>query len=110
MTGMTESLSGSAVEILAPAGNMDTLIAVLKAGADAVYIGGKNFSARSSAVNFTEEEILRLGNDLDRICRNLDEADQMNLIEQSERGTGAGFTLRSTRLFPTERFPNFASM
>ncbi len=37
--------------------------------------------------DFTEEEILRLGNDLDRICRNLDEADQMNLIEQSERST-----------------------
>lgn len=54
---MAESLSGGVVEILAPAGNMDTLIAVLKAGADAVYIGGKNFSARSSAVNFTEEEI-----------------------------------------------------
>lgn len=44
-------------EILAPAGNMDSLIAALRTGADAVYIGGKNFSARNSADNFPDEEI-----------------------------------------------------
>lgn len=44
-------------EILAPAGSMETLCAALRSGADAVYIGGKRFSARSSAANFTEEEI-----------------------------------------------------
>ncbi|MBR6967195.1 MAG: U32 family peptidase [Ruminococcus sp.] len=44
-------------EILAPAGSMETLRAALRAGADAVYIGGKRFSARSSATNFSEEEI-----------------------------------------------------
>lgn len=44
-------------EILAPAGSMETLSAALRSGADAVYIGGKRFSARSSAANFTAEEI-----------------------------------------------------
>ncbi len=44
-------------EILAPAGSMETLQAALRSGADAVYIGGKRFSARSSASNFTDEEI-----------------------------------------------------
>ena len=44
-------------EILAPAGSMETLRAALRAGAHAVYIGGKRFSARSSADNFSEEEI-----------------------------------------------------
>lgn len=44
-------------EILAPAGSMETLRAALRAGADAVYIGGKRFSARSSAANFSLEEI-----------------------------------------------------
>lgn len=44
-------------EILAPAGSMETLQAALRSGADAVYIGGKRFSARSSAYNFTDEEI-----------------------------------------------------
>ncbi len=44
-------------EILAPAGSMETLCASLKSGADAVYIGGKKFSARNNAANFTDEEI-----------------------------------------------------
>ena len=30
------------VELLAPAGNMDNLIAAVQAGCDAVYLGGKN--------------------------------------------------------------------
>lgn len=36
---------------------METLRAALRAGAQAVYIGGKRFSARSSAANFSIEEI-----------------------------------------------------
>ncbi|MBQ8296655.1 MAG: U32 family peptidase [Ruminococcus sp.] len=44
-------------EILAPAGSMESLTAALRCGADAVYIGGKKFSARSSASNFSVEEL-----------------------------------------------------
>ncbi len=44
-------------EILAPAGSMETLIAALRCGADAVYVGAKAYSARSSAVNFNLEEL-----------------------------------------------------
>ena len=44
-------------EILAPAGSMETLHAALRSGADAVYVGGKKFSARSSAANFSEAEL-----------------------------------------------------
>ena len=44
-------------EILAPAGSMETLRAALRAGAQAVYIGGKRFSARSSAANFSIDGI-----------------------------------------------------
>lgn len=44
-------------EILAPAGSMETLRAALRAGAQAVYIGGKRFSARNSAENFSLDEI-----------------------------------------------------
>ncbi|WP_294752148.1 U32 family peptidase [uncultured Ruminococcus sp.] len=47
----------SKTEILAPAGSMETLRAALRSGAQAVYIGGKRFSARSSAANFSIEEI-----------------------------------------------------
>ena len=44
-------------EVLAPAGSPETLSAALRSGADAVYVGGKNFSARSSASNFSDEEL-----------------------------------------------------
>lgn len=45
------------VELLAPAGNMECLKAAVNAGADAVYIGGKNFGARAFAPNFSDEEL-----------------------------------------------------
>ena len=47
------------VELLAPAGNFDCLKAAISNGADAVYLGGKNFSARAFAGNFDEEELKR---------------------------------------------------
>ncbi len=47
-----------AVEILAPAGNYDTLKAAVLAGADAVYAGGERFGARAYAGNFNREELL----------------------------------------------------
>jgi len=44
------------IEILAPAGSKESFIAAVKAGADAVYMGLENFSARSKAQNFTNSE------------------------------------------------------
>ena len=44
-------------EILAPAGSYEALTAALRCGADAVYIGGKDFSARQSAANFDINEM-----------------------------------------------------
>ncbi|MCM1087563.1 MAG: U32 family peptidase [Muribaculaceae bacterium] len=45
------------IELLAPAGNYRAFIGALNAGADAVYLGGNQFSARAYADNFSEEEI-----------------------------------------------------
>ena len=45
------------VELLAPAGNLKKLKLAFLYGADAVYLGGKDFSLRSYADNFTEEEL-----------------------------------------------------
>lgn len=45
------------MELLAPAGSFSTLKAAVQSGADAVYIGGNQFSARRSAVNFDINEI-----------------------------------------------------
>ncbi len=45
------------IELLAPAGNMESLKAAVAAGCDAVYLGGTLFSARAFAGNFTHEEM-----------------------------------------------------
>ncbi len=45
------------MELLAPAGTPEQLLAALEAGADAVYMGGKLFSARKYAGNFSNEEM-----------------------------------------------------
>lgn len=47
----------SKIEILAPAGGFDSVVAAVRSGADAVYVGLKQFSARASAQNFDEEEL-----------------------------------------------------
>ena len=46
------------IELLSPAGDMNKLKTAFYFGADAVYIGGKHFSLRALAGNFTDEEIL----------------------------------------------------
>ncbi len=45
-------------ELLAPVGSFAKLKTALNFGADAVYLGGKSFSLRTFADNFTEEELL----------------------------------------------------
>ena len=42
-------------EILAPVGGQEQLVAAVRCGADAVYLGGKNFNARRNASNFDGE-------------------------------------------------------
>ncbi len=46
-------------ELLAPVGSFQKLQTALYFGADAVYLGGKSFSLRTFADNFTEEELER---------------------------------------------------
>lgn len=46
------------VELLAPAGSLESLRAAVNAGADAVYIGGRRFGARAYADNPGEDELL----------------------------------------------------
>lgn len=45
------------MELLAPAGSREALRAAVSSGADAVYLGGTRFSARSSCANFDIEEL-----------------------------------------------------
>ena len=45
------------VELLAPVGSFESLKAAVQNGANAVYLGGKEFSARASANNFDKDEL-----------------------------------------------------
>lgn len=45
------------VELLAPAGNYDSFIGAINAGADAIYVGGNKFSARAFAENFDTDTL-----------------------------------------------------
>ncbi len=45
------------LELLSPVGSMESLIAAVENGADAVYLGGKDYSARQYASNFDREEL-----------------------------------------------------
>lgn len=44
-------------EVLSPAGDMESLSAALRYGADAVYLAGKRFGMRASPKNFSVEEL-----------------------------------------------------
>ena len=58
-----EDIYGSVImEILAPAGAMEQLIAAVRSGANAVYLGTKNFNARRSAGNFDDAQLIEAVN------------------------------------------------
>ena len=45
-------------EVLAPAGSPEQLMAAVRSGADAVYLGAGSMNARQSAQNFSESELM----------------------------------------------------
>ncbi len=47
------------IEVLAPAGSVESFEAAVLSGADAVYFGAGNFNARRNAKNFTTEDVQR---------------------------------------------------
>lgn len=48
----------SKIEVLSPVGNKDMLTAAVRSGADAVYLGARDFNARRSADNFDSADLL----------------------------------------------------
>lgn len=50
-------MSSKKVELLAPAGNLERLKIAFLYGADAVYLGGQNYSMRANAKNFSLSDI-----------------------------------------------------
>ncbi|MDR2343047.1 MAG: U32 family peptidase, partial [Spirochaetaceae bacterium] len=59
------------IELLAPAGSVEALNAAVNGGADAVYLGLKNFNARLRSVNFTYAQFERALRSLHRAGRRL---------------------------------------
>lgn len=53
-----QNIKSKHVELLAPAGSYEAFIAAINAGADAVYMGLKDFNARVMTSNFTTEEYI----------------------------------------------------
>jgi len=49
------------LEVLAPAGDAERFKAAIDYGADAVYLGRKQFGMRSSPTNFNFQELKRKG-------------------------------------------------
>ena len=45
------------IELLAPSGDLERLKIALLYGADAVYIGGQDYSLRANALNFSLDDI-----------------------------------------------------
>ncbi len=48
------------VELLAPVGSYDAMVAAVQNGADAIYLGGKSFGARQYANNFGRKELIEV--------------------------------------------------
>ena len=44
------------IEVLAPAGSFESMVAAVNAGADAIYIGGSRFGARAYANNLEDRK------------------------------------------------------
>ena len=45
------------MKILSPAGSLESVYSAVKFGADAIYLGLSDFSARKNAQNFSKEEL-----------------------------------------------------
>lgn len=81
------------IEVLAPAGNLEKLEIAYLYGADAVYVGGKEFSLRAKAGNFSLEELKQARAIASRLGKKLYVA--LNIFPHNQDLEGIGSYLAS---------------
>lgn len=81
------------IEVLAPAGNLEKLETAYLYGADAVYVGGKEFSLRAKAGNFSLEELKQARAIASRLGKKLYVA--LNIFPHNQDLEGIGSYLAS---------------
>ena len=59
--GNKRSMNIRKPEVLAPAGDWERFQFALQYGADAIYLGGKQFTMRAAPANFTAEQLAAAG-------------------------------------------------
>ena len=79
----------SILEVLAPAGDEERLTAALNYGADAVYLGRKQFGMRASPMNFDFEQLVKAVDDAHKkgvkvylTCNTLPRNNELPFFEQ----------------------------
>ena len=88
---------------------MESALAAINAGADALYLGGKNFSARSSAQNFTPQELeeliahaairrVRTYVAVNTLYKNTEIPQVVDFVSQTHRAGAAAFILQDPGL------------
>jgi putative protease len=87
------------IELLAPAGNLETALAAFESGADAVYAGLEKFNARERSDNFSIDDMSRLiayaGKNGKKVYVTLN-----TLIKESELGEMVEYLAQLARLNP----------
>ncbi|HHW45501.1 MAG TPA: U32 family peptidase [Clostridiales bacterium] len=80
------------IQLLAPAGSQEAMVAAVRAGADAVYLGLNDFNARRNAQNFDEDAL----KDAVNYCRarNVRVYLTLNTLVSDQERTGALFTAK----------------
>jgi putative protease len=60
--GNGHAMTAHKPELLAPAGSFEKMVTAIHYGADAIYCGGKQYSLRAHATNFTDHELQQVVN------------------------------------------------